>query len=269
MRRPCPLPNDDHFCRPICRMQGLPPGHRRKDQHDTSAPCHHPCHTLRPSPARAGRCGFECSHSGRPQLSRYTEQVLSHRLLADQDRLTSRDRSLLTGAALVATRRTDQLERYVATVLDSGVTPEELSELVTHLAFYAGRPVAAPAIDRIATVLADRVITAGVTLDPELLPCDSDAEAARLASVDQTARPVSPGLADATDELLFTDLWRRPGLAPRDRSLVTVAALITNGQTEQLPFHLNRARDSGLTFYEAAEIPHQLAYYAGWPTTDP
>lgn len=200
-----------------------------------------------------------------PQLGRYTEEVLSDRLWADQDRLSLRDRSLLTVSALVATARTDQLDPFVSTALNSGVTPEELSELVTHLAFYAGWPVALPAIDRIAAVLDDRGLTADVTLDPELLPYNDDAEAARLASVDATARPVSPGLADATDQVLFADLWRRPGLAPRDRSLVTVAALIANGQAEQLPFHLNRAMDNGLTFEEAREIPHQLAYYAGWP----
>lgn len=200
-----------------------------------------------------------------PQLGRYTEEVLSDRLWADQDRLSLRDRSLLTVSALVATARTDQLDPFVSTALNSGVTPEELSELVTHLAFYAGWPVALPAIDRIAAVLDDRGLTADVTLDPELLPYNDDSEAARLASVDATARPVSPGLADATDQVLFADLWRRPGLAPRDRSLVTVAALIANGQAEQLPFHLNRAMDNGLTFEEAAEIPHQLAYYAGWP----
>lgn len=200
-----------------------------------------------------------------PQLGRYTQDVLADRLWADQDRLKTRDRSLLTVSALVAMGRADQLDRYIATALDSGVTPEELSELVTHLAFYAGWPVALPALDQIAAALTNRGIDADVSLDPELLPYDSEAEAARLATVDQTARPVSPGLADATDQVLFADLWRRPGLAPRDRSLVTVAALIANGQAEQLPFHLNRAMDNGLTFEEAAEIPHQLAYYAGWP----
>lgn len=200
-----------------------------------------------------------------PQLARYTEQNLFERLWGDEDSLSSRDRSLLTVSALVATGRMEQLDQHVGTALDNGVTPEDLSELVTHLAFYAGWPVALPAIDWIAAVLADRGITAKVTLDPDLLPYDDEAETARLASVDATARPVSPGLADATDEVLFADLWRRPGLTPRDRSLVTVAALIANGQAELLPFHLNRAMDSGVTFQEAAEIPHHLAYYAGWP----
>jgi 4-carboxymuconolactone decarboxylase len=71
-----------------------------------------------------------------------------------------------------------------------------------------------------------------------------------------------------TADVLFRDLWLRPDLAPRDRSLVTVSALISAGQVAQIPFHLNRAMDNGLTRAEAQEaqeaISH-LAYYAGWP----
>jgi 4-carboxymuconolactone decarboxylase len=66
-------------------------------------------------------------------------------------------------------------------------------------------------------------------------------------------------------ELVFHDLWLRPDLAPRDRSLVTVSALIASGQVAQIPFHLNKAMDSGLTKAQAAEVLTQLAFYAGWP----
>jgi 4-carboxymuconolactone decarboxylase len=68
-----------------------------------------------------------------------------------------------------------------------------------------------------------------------------------------------------TTDLLFRELWLRPGLAPRDRSLVTVSALIANGQTGQIPYHLGRAMDRGLTKAEASELLTQLAFYAGWP----
>ena len=61
-----------------------------------------------------------------------------------------------------------------------------------------------------------------------------------------------------TTDLLFKELWLRPGLAPRDRSLVTVSALIANGQTAQIPYHLNRAMDNVLTRAEASEILTQL-----------
>lgn len=68
-----------------------------------------------------------------------------------------------------------------------------------------------------------------------------------------------------TGEILFHDLWLRPDLAPCDRSLVTVSALIATGQVAQITFHLNKAMDNGLTRAEASEVLTHLAFYAGWP----
>jgi 4-carboxymuconolactone decarboxylase len=75
----------------------------------------------------------------------------------------------------------------------------------------------------------------------------------------------APKLASLTDDVLFGDVWARPELSPRDRSLVTVAALITAGNTEQLRGHLDRARRNGLTETELKEVIIHLAFYAGWP----
>src|SRR5579863_9752866 len=75
----------------------------------------------------------------------------------------------------------------------------------------------------------------------------------------------APKLVSLTDDVLFGDIWQRPELAPRDRSLVTVAALIAGGNTEQLRSHLLRARDNGLTETELKEVIIHLAFYAGWP----
>jgi 4-carboxymuconolactone decarboxylase len=75
----------------------------------------------------------------------------------------------------------------------------------------------------------------------------------------------APKLAELTDDVLFGDVWARPELSPRDRSLITVAALIANGNTEQLRGHLNLAREDGLSETELAEIMIHLACYAGWP----
>jgi 4-carboxymuconolactone decarboxylase len=75
----------------------------------------------------------------------------------------------------------------------------------------------------------------------------------------------SPKLVQLTDEIIFGDIWARSELPPRDRSLITVAALITNGSTEQLRGHLARARDNGLTETELKEVIIHLAFYAGWP----
>jgi 4-carboxymuconolactone decarboxylase len=75
----------------------------------------------------------------------------------------------------------------------------------------------------------------------------------------------APGLVDFTDNMLFGDVWKRPDLAPRDRSLVTVAALVTNGNTGQLNFHLQLAKDNGATEAELIEVITHLAFYTGWP----
>jgi 4-carboxymuconolactone decarboxylase len=76
---------------------------------------------------------------------------------------------------------------------------------------------------------------------------------------------ITPQLYRYTTELLFGDVWKREALSPRDRSLVTVAALVAQGQAAQLPFHLNRAMDNGLTREQAAEVVTHLACYVGWP----
>ncbi|GAA3248148.1 carboxymuconolactone decarboxylase family protein [Dactylosporangium siamense] len=75
----------------------------------------------------------------------------------------------------------------------------------------------------------------------------------------------APAFVDLTDNVVFGQVWQRPELSPRDRSLITVASLLTSGATEQLPFHLARARDNGLTETELVEVITHLAFYAGWP----
>jgi 4-carboxymuconolactone decarboxylase len=75
----------------------------------------------------------------------------------------------------------------------------------------------------------------------------------------------APGLVGFTDDVLFGQVWTRPGLSPRDRSLVTVAALTTGGNTGQLTYHLGLARQNGVTEAELIEAITHLAFYAGWP----
>ena len=75
----------------------------------------------------------------------------------------------------------------------------------------------------------------------------------------------APKLVSLTDDVLFGDIWARPELSPRERSLITVAALIAGGNTEQLTGHLRRAQENGLTDTELKEVIIHLAFYAGWP----
>jgi 4-carboxymuconolactone decarboxylase len=75
----------------------------------------------------------------------------------------------------------------------------------------------------------------------------------------------SPKMVELTDNVLFGDIWERPELSKRDRSLVTVTALIAGGHTEQLPGHLQRAKENGVTEPEIVEVITHLAFYSGWP----
>jgi 4-carboxymuconolactone decarboxylase len=81
----------------------------------------------------------------------------------------------------------------------------------------------------------------------------------------QLVGDIAPKLAELTDDVLFGDVWARPGLSRRDRSLITVAALTALGRTDQLRSHLRLALDNGLTQDELAEAATHLAFYAGWP----
>jgi 4-carboxymuconolactone decarboxylase len=76
---------------------------------------------------------------------------------------------------------------------------------------------------------------------------------------------IAPKLADLTDSVLFSDIWERPGLSKRDRSLVTVSALIAMNRPEQLRSHLALARQNGVTETEIVEAITHLAFYSGWP----
>lgn len=75
----------------------------------------------------------------------------------------------------------------------------------------------------------------------------------------------APKLVSLTDDVLFGDVWERTELSKRDRSLITVAALVAGGNTEQLTGHLARAKDNGLSETELKEAIIHLAFYAGWP----
>jgi len=76
----------------------------------------------------------------------------------------------------------------------------------------------------------------------------------------------APKMVQLTDDVLFGDVWKRPGLSPRDRSLVTVAVLAATCRPDQLASHLRRALANGLTQDELVEALTHLAFYAGWPS---
>jgi len=143
----------------------------------------------------------------------------------------------------------------------------DISEIITHLAFYSGWANAMSAVAAAKDIFAARKIGADQLppASPPLLPLDEASEAERATRVGQQFGAAFPGVAQYTTDVLFRDLWLRPDLAPRDRSLATISALIASGQFAQLTGHLNRAMDNGLTQPEAAEAITHLAFYVGWP----
>jgi 4-carboxymuconolactone decarboxylase len=79
---------------------------------------------------------------------------------------------------------------------------------------------------------------------------------------------LAPALADLSDRVLFGEVWERPGLSRRDRSLVTVAALVAGYRHNELPGHTRRALNNGVTREELVELVTHLAFYGGWPVAN-
>lgn len=181
--------------------------------------------------------------------------------------LSRRDRSIVTVSALIARNHVTLLPHYIEVALDSDVSPAEICEIITQLAFYSGWGNAAAAASITRKIFTERNI--GADQMPDLggarLDIDETIEARRAAAVDEMVGPIFQGLVDYTTDVLFKELWLRPTLAPRDRSLATMSALVSMGLVVQIQFHLNKAMENGLTQEEAAEVITHLAFYAGWP----
>ena len=201
-----------------------------------------------------------------PALRHFTATLVQGTLWRNTD-LNPRDRSLVTLAAAIARNHAVQLQPALEQALQHGVKPAEISEVITHLAFYAGWGNALAAVLPAKAVFARHGVAAA-DLPPvacEPLPLDEAAERQRATAVNANFGEVAPGVVQHTTDCLFLDLWLRPALAPRDRSLVTVTALVCAGQVAQVTYHLNRAMDNGLTQAQAGELLTQLAFHAGWP----
>lgn len=201
-----------------------------------------------------------------PALESYAQKVVLDDLW-NRPGLSPRDRSIVTLSALIARDQTIELPFYLGLALDHGVKPAEISEIITHLAFYTGWANAMDAIPAARDVFKSRNIGSD-QLPQESAPrlaLDEAAEAQRANRVGEQFGQITPSLVQYTTDVLFRDLWLRPALAARDRSLVTVSALIATGQVAQINYHLNRAMDNGLTREEAGEVLGHLAFYAGWP----
>lgn len=203
--------------------------------------------------------------SAAPNLKDDLRQIVLDELW-ERTELNKRDRSLVSATAAVVQGHTRALSFQFALALDNGVTPQELAGTLAHLMYYSGMPAALQAEPALADVLAQSGVKLSSLRVAEAQPEPDKATAqAQREVVLSMVGDVAPGLAAFSNTALNGDLWLRDDLAPRDRSLVTISALITQGNVEQLPVHIRKGMDNGLTRSEIGEAITQLAFYAGWP----
>lgn len=200
-----------------------------------------------------------------PALAGYTDRVLFGDVWLRPE-LSPRDRSIVTLSVLIATGKTAQMASHLARGLNNGIEPAEVAGIVTQLAFYTGWPNAVSALNQVEKVFAERHVNpaslAAMRPTSARLP---GSDPARAATVEKTLGPIAPKLAQLTNDVLFADLWQRRDLSPRDRSLVTIAALAAGGDGDQLSFHVQRGVENGLTPSQIIEALTHIAFYAGWP----
>ena len=218
---------------------------------------------LNPQQGAATRPSGPRQQAFAPGLAVLTDDVLYGDVWRRPE-LSPRDRSLVTISVLIATGKTAQLAGHLGRGLDNGIQPGEASGLLAHLAIYSGWPSAVSALDVYEQVYTARnVDTAALrTMGPRLAAPASDGSRAKTATERWGA--VAPKFVELTNTVVFDDLWRRSDLTPRDRSLVTLAALAAMGDDDQLELYVRRGLESGLTRAQIAEAMTHLGFYAGW-----
>lgn len=202
-----------------------------------------------------------------PVLVTFTQERIVEELW-HRPGLSSRDRAITTVATLIARNAQNAYPYYFNKALDSDVTPAELSELITHTAFYAGWPNAFAAAGALKGIFDERGVAVEdlPAVEEALLPTEVAVpdDALRAAYIAAHVAPVSEALQHFTNDLLYANLWHRSALAPRDRALATVAILAALGQSAFFPVYLTRALTQGVTRTEVGEMLAHTAFYAGW-----
>ena len=198
-------------------------------------------------------------YAGSPYL-RELRDSLVYGEVWERPYLSKRDRSLITIAVLQALTR-EELAIHIPRGLDNGLTPEEISEIILHVTFYAGWPTGVQASLTAAAAFEERGLTLG---DLPRAPALEDAVTTPGGLSDAYA--AVPRLGALRNSLLYGDIWERPLLSKRDRSLITVAVNQSMYVTNELRLHIDRALDqNGVTPQELSEVVLHVTFYAGWP----
>ena len=197
-------------------------------------------------------------YAGSPYLGELRNSLVYGEIW-ERPQLSKRDRSLITIAVLQALTR-EELAIHIPRGLDNGLTPEEISEIILHVTFYAGWPTGVQASLSAAAAFEERGVSLG-----ELPHAPSRTEGATPGS-SADAYAAVPRLGELRNSLLYGEIWERPLLSKRDRSLITVAVNQALYATDQFRSHVNRALDeNGVTPQEISEVILHVTFYAGWP----
>ena len=198
-------------------------------------------------------------YAGSPYL-RELRDSLVYGEIWERPYLSKRDRSLITIAVLQALTR-EELAIHIPRGLDNGLTPEEISEIILHVTFYAGWPTGVQASLTAAAAFEARGLTLG-----DLPRAPALEEEVTTPGGLSAAYAGVPRLGALRNSLLYGDIWERPLLSKRDRSLITVAVNQALYVTNELRLHIDRALDqNGVTPQELSEVVLHVTFYAGWP----
>ncbi len=198
-------------------------------------------------------------YAGSPYLRELRNSIVYGEIW-ERPYLSKRDRSLITIAVLQALAR-EELAIHIPRGLDNGLTPEEISEIVLHVTFYAGWPTGVQASLTAAEAFEARGLTLG---DLPRAPAP-ETEVTTPGGLSDAYAAV-PRLGALRNSLLYGNIWERPLLSKRDRSLITVAVNQALYVTNELRLHIDRALDqNGVTPQELSEVILHVTFYAGWP----
>ncbi|MCE2541949.1 MAG: carboxymuconolactone decarboxylase family protein [Acidobacteria bacterium] len=198
-------------------------------------------------------------YAGSPYL-RELRDSLVYGEIWERPYLSKRDRSLITIAVLQALTR-EEISIHIPRGLENGLTAEEISEIILHVTFYAGWPTGVQASLTAAAAFEERGLTLG-----DLPRSPTLEEAVTTPGGLSDAYAGVPRLGALRNSLLYGDIWERPLLSKRDRSLITVAVNQAMYVTNELRLHIDRALDqNGVTPQELSEVVLHVTFYAGWP----
>ena len=194
--------------------------------------------------------------------SPYLGKILREDLYADvweRPGLAPRDRSLITIAITQSLYATEEIRAHIGRGLNNGLTQAEISELIAHVLVYSGFPTGVNAA-RVATEVYQQ---RGLPAVPEATPRNREPV---VPPAYPNSFPATPYLAALLNEWVYGEVWERPDLSKRDRSLATIAVAQGMGAASELRSHIARGLDNGVTQEEIGELITHIAFYTGIPS---